>query len=103
MDTDKELREYIGISLFGPKYYDYILTPVTEPRGKYPSDRAIAELDRVMQFILADRHRHIALAQLAELANTRDNWHGTDDKEFADLMNERITQIEKSMESKEVA
>ncbi len=49
--NEKELREFIGIALFGPKYYDYILSPLTEPRGKYPSERATGQLNQVMERI----------------------------------------------------
>lgn len=44
-----KLRDIIGLAMFGFKYHDYILTPITEPRGKYPYDRAIADLDIVVK------------------------------------------------------
>lgn len=48
-----KLRDVIGIAMFGPKYYDYCLTPVTTPRGKYPYQRAIDDLDMVVQKVVS--------------------------------------------------
>ncbi len=63
-----DLRLYIGIALFGPKYYDYILSPVTDPPSKYPYPGAIAKLDEIMQFIesAATRREQEALKSIGE-------------------------------------
>ena len=36
-------------------------------------------------------------AQLAEVNNARENWHDTDDKGFADLMNQRLAALESQL------
>lgn len=50
-DVDEELKWTIGTAMFGAKYYDYVLTPPTNPPGKYPSERAIQEFNSVMEKI----------------------------------------------------
>lgn len=56
---DKELKQEIGIAMFGPKYYDYILTPPTDPPSKYPYPKAIEALDQVVEAIKQSVNTHI--------------------------------------------
>ena len=63
---EESIRPIIGMALFGPKYYDYCLTPMTEPKGKYPYPAAIAELDRVIAQ-LTQLHRAAIVAELEDI------------------------------------
>ena len=53
LDTphSESLRDIVGLAMFGPKYYDYVLTPPTTPTAKYPSQRAIDDLNAVLSKI----------------------------------------------------
>lgn len=66
---------------YGFKYWDYIEAPEGTLGGKYPSQRAIAELDRItddfMQLInahTARKAREIAVYAIGE-NDTDDRWH----------------------------
>jgi hypothetical protein len=63
----EELREVVGLAMYNFKYHDYIKTVPTIPRGKYPSERAIAELDSVMDDLMALISQKITEARIYEL------------------------------------
>src|SRR4051794_28050991 len=79
--------------------WEFKVTGIPKHWEKTPERNTIDE--RRNQAILTHIKREVLLGKIEEVAEARNAWHGTTDKEFADEMNDRLAELEQQLKQPE--